>query len=227
MKNKNIKLVINYLHRFVEGPVFSRQKWVAFWRYAGEAISLIYEKTTGLDYSMPYYTKDECVHNSVYTKVPKKVLRRIFKDVSNIENKAFIDVGCGKCYAVTNAAKIGFKRYGGVEYTKHLYDVGISNLRRKGLSTKDIYNEDAQAFEHYAEFDVFFFNNPFDETIMRPVAKRIFDSHINQECSLYFLNPLKERAEAVEAAGFRLIKHIPDKSESYFDINVYSNMTKD
>ena len=125
MSNKNLKLITRYLHRFLEGPVFTRQKWVAFWRYAGEVCSLVYEKIAGVDYSMVYYTKDENEHHSVYTKVPDKVLKRIFADVQNIENKGFIDVGCGKCYAVTRAAQCGFKRYGGVEYTKILYDTGV------------------------------------------------------------------------------------------------------
>jgi len=223
MANNNVKLVINYLHRFVEGPVFSRQKWVAFWRYAGEFFSLIYEKLSGLDYSMPYYTKDENYHHSVYTKVPMKVLKRIFRDVDNAETKGFIDVGCGKCYAVTKAAQHGFKISGGVEYTKALYEAGISNLKKKHLSTDCVYNEDAMTFDHYADFDVFFFNNPFDETIMEPVAKRIYDTHIGRECTIYFLNPMKERTDALLKAGFKLVKQIPDKNESYFLLEVYSN----
>ncbi len=215
---------MRYLHRLIEGPVFTKQKWAAFWRYAGEAVSLVYEKMHGLDYSMVYYTKDENIHHSVYTKVPAKVLRRIFSDVKNIESKRFLDVGCGKCYAVTKAAQYGFKQYGGVEYTKLLYDTGVSNLKKKGISTEDVYNEDAKDFEHYGDFDVFFFNNPFDETIMEPVAKKIYETHIGHRCVLYFLNPyLTPRTEAVEKAGFKLIKKIPDKAEWYFNINVYSN----
>ena len=176
---------------------------------------------------MPYYTKNDSLHNSVYTKVPKKVLKRIFNDVSDIENKGFIDVGCGKCYAVTKAAKRGFKRYGGVEYTKHLYDVGVSNLKKKKLSTRDVYNEDAKNFEHYEDFDIFFFNNPFDETIIEPVAQKIFDSHIGRECYIYYLNPEEIRTAAIVKAGFKFVKQIPDKSESYFNLNIYSNVTTD
>ncbi len=224
MDSKNAKLIGNYLHRFLEGPVFTWQKWAAFWRYAGEVCSLVYEKIVGLDYSMVYYTKDVNYHHSVYTKVPNKVLKRIFNDIDDIENKAFIDVGCGKCYAVTKAGQRGFKQYGGVEFTKLLYDTGISNLRKKHLSTENVYNEDAKDFERYGDFDVFFFNNPFDETIMEPVAKKIWDTHIGKKCVLYFLNPhLKPRTDAVEKAGFKLIKEIPDDAEWYFNINVYSN----
>lgn len=224
MTNENIKLLTGYFRRFFQGPIFTRQKWTAFWRYVGEACSLVYEKIVGLDYSMVYYTKDESAHHSVYTKVPDKVLKRIFADVEDKENKGFIDVGCGKCYAVTKAAQHGFRHSGGVEYTKFLYNIGISNLKKKGLPTEEVYNEDAKVFEHYGDFDVFFFNNPFDETIMEPVAKKIYETHIGRECVLYFLNPhLKPRTDAVEKAGFKLLKEIPDKAEWYFNINVYSN----
>lgn len=222
--NNNVKLIKGYLHRFFEGPVISRQKWAAFWRYAGQICQLVYEKLVGLDYTMVYYTKDENIHHSVYTKVPNKVLKRIFTDVQNYEDKGFIDVGCGKCYAVTKAAQYGFKRYGGIEYTKVLYETGISNLNKKNLSIADVYNEDAKDFEYYGDFDVFFFNNPFDETIMKPVAEKIYETHKERRCVLYFLNPhLKPRTEAIEKAGFKLIKTIPDKSEWYFNINVYAN----
>lgn len=224
MKQSDFKLIISYLSRFVEGPMFSRQKWAAFWRYTGEVCSLVYEKIVGLDYSMVYWTKDESIHHSVYTKVPDKILKRIFADVENIGDKGFIDVGCGKCYAVTRAAQKGFRLYGGVEYTKELYNIGISNLKKKKLSVEHVYNGDAKDFEHYGDFDVFFFNNPFDETIMEPVAKKIFETHVDRECVLYFLNPhLKPRTDAIEKSGFKLLREIPDKYEPYFKLNVYTN----
>lgn len=224
MKKADIILLFRYLHRFIEGPVISRQKWFAFWRYAGEACSLVYEKIVGLDYSMVYYTKDENVHHSVYTKVPSKILNRIFDDIEGIEEKAFLDVGCGKCYAVTKAAQKGFKISGGVEYSKVLYKKGIDNLKKKGLSVEHVYNSDAKDFENYDRFDIFFFNNPFDETIMEPVAQKIFDTHKERECVLYFLNPhLQPRTDAVEKAGFKLLKQMPDRNEPYFTINVYTN----
>jgi len=224
MDNKNLKLILNYLHRFLEGPIFTKQKWVAFWRYAGEAVSLVYERIVGLDFSMVYYTKDESIHNSVYTKVPNKVLKRIFADVDNLKDKSFIDVGCGKCYAVVKAGQKGFKKYGGVEYSRVLYEVGQKNLARKGLSVDDVYNEDAKDFEHYDEFNIFFFNNPFDETILGPVAQKIWNSHCNGTCTIYFLNPCpKIRTDAIEEAGFHLVKTIEDENEEYFNINVYTN----
>ena len=224
MKKSDFTLLLGYLHRFFEGPIFSRQKITAFFRYVGTFCSLIYEKITGYDYSMVYYTKDESIHNSVYTKVPNKVLKRIFSDIKRIEDKCFIDVGCGKGYAVTKAAQQGFKYSGGVEYTTNLYNICCNNLKKKGIPTNHIYNMDAKEFNHYDDYDVFFFNNPFDETIMEPVAEKIFKSHIGKVCVLYFLNPhLKPRTDAIEKSGFKLKKTIIDNNEKYFTINVYSN----
>ncbi len=225
MNKADIRLIVNYLHRFVEGPIFTKQKWVSFWRYVGMAISCIGEKIIGVDYSMVYYTKEDSnYHHSVYTKVPKKVLKRIFADVTDIEKKGFMDVGCGKGYAVTMAAKKGFRIAGGVEYAPNLYNICINNLKKKGLPCDHVYNGDAKEFGNYADFDVFFFNNPFDETILAPVARKIFELHKDRRCVLYFLNPdEKIRTDAIENAGFKLIKQIPDSCEWYFNINVYKN----
>lgn len=224
MRKSDFKLIANYLHRFVEGPVFSRQKFAALCRYAGSFCSLVWEKINGLDYTMVYYTKDESVHNSVYTKAPNKVLKRVFCDISDISGKGFIDVGCGKGYVVSKAGRYPFQKVGGIEYSKNLYDICLKNLKKKKISDKYVYNCDAKDFEHYGEFDVFFFNNPFDETILGPVAQKIYDTHKGRECYLYFLNPhLKPRTDAIESAGFKLVKSIKDKNEWYFNINVYKN----
>lgn len=225
MNKSDIKLIVNYLHRFVEPPIFSKQKWVSFWRYAGMAMSLVGEKIMGVDYTMVYYTKEDSdYHHSVYTKVPKKVLKRIFADITDIEEKAFIDVGCGKGYAVVMAARRGFGVAGGVEYAPNLYRICINNLKKKGLPTNHVYNGDAKNFKKYADFNVFFFNNPFDETILGPVAKRIYESHKDCRCVIYFLNPCDQaRTDAIIDAGFKLVRQIPDPYEWYFDVNVYEN----
>ena len=145
-------------------------------------------------------------------------------DVEEIEKKNFIDVGCGKGYAVTKAAQHGFKMVGGVEYTTNLYKICCNNLQKKGIPSDHIYNMDAKDFEYYSDYDIFFFNNPFDETIMEPVANKIFNSNTEKECILYYLNPhLKPRTDAIEKAGFKLKKKILDNNEWYFNINVYSN----
>lgn len=100
----------------------------------------------------------------------------------------------------------------------------IVYVRRKGFSTEHVYNGDAKKFKKYADFNVFFLNNPFDETILEPVAKRIYESHKDDKCVIYFLNPSdKARTDAVINAGFKLVKQIPDPYEWYFNINVYEN----
>ena len=226
MDKSSIKLIWRYLGRFTEGPLFTRQKWTAFWRYAGSACSLISEKLMGVDYSMVYYTKDESIHHSVYTKVPDKVLKRVFSDVEGIGSKRFLDIGCGKGYAVTKAAQSGFLAAGGLEYSEHLYEICRSNLKKKGVPPEYVFRCDAKDFERYGDFDVFFMNNPFDETIIEPVAEKIYQTHLGRECRIYYVNPNPiERARAIERAGFKLVKQIPDPAEEYFLICVYSNQS--
>lgn len=223
MRKDDVELILRYLHRFMEGPLFSRQKFASLFRYIGLACSLLAEKVQGVDYSMVYYTKNESIHNSVYTRVPRKILRRIFNDIPEIGTKSFFDVGCGKGYSITVAAKKGFKNSGGIEYTKFLYDTCCSNLTKKHISSEKVFHGDAKEFDHYGDFDIFFFNNPFDETVIEPVAKRIFESCKNKQVYLYYLNPEAVRVHAIEKEGFKLVRQIPDKNEYYFNINVYSN----
>lgn len=228
MRMSDLRLIGRYLHRFMERPVFSRQKFSLFKRYVVLFFSLLWEKLRGLDYSMVYYTKDVNPHHSVYTKVPKKILRRIFADVQDKERKAFLDVGCGKGYAVAQAAKSGFRASGGVEYTQILYDICISNLTKENISTDNIYNLDAQAFDKYSDFDVFFFNNPFDHTILNNVAQKIYAMGLVRERTVYYLNlRLPERKAAIEDAGLLLKYILEDEVEPWFGVWVYTTKKLD
>lgn len=228
MRMVELKLIIKYLHRFVEGPIFSKQKWVSLWRYTGMVMSLVKEKIYGVDYTMVYQTKEESdCHHSVYTKVPQKVLKRILADIEEPKKYAFMDVGCGKGYAISFAAKHGFIKAGGIEYAPFLYDTCIKNLKKEKLSTEYTYHGDAREFEYYGDFEIFFMNNPFDETILASVTKKIYETHQDKVCYIYYLNPVDEaRTQAIEHAGFEFIKRIKDPYEWYFDVNVYKNMNE-
>lgn len=123
------------------------------------------------------------------------------------------------------ASKQGFKHVGGVEYNKTLYDICVNNLGIEGISMDGIVNIGAQSFKEYFDYDIFYFNNPFGPTVMEEVATRIFNSHIDKECFLYYVNPIiMENNTAILNAGFKLVNQIKDKSESYFDVNVYTNI---
>lgn len=221
MRIKDIKKVSTYLKRILKDP-FSRQSRAAIARYLLGFFSLIYEKIRGLDFTMVYQCEIN-EHNNNYSKSPKKVLQRIFDDIDFSNEHSFIDIGCGKGYVTLCAAKQPFVRVGGIEYTSELCDICNNNLDiLKIHDSIQIFNCDAKEFQDYGNYDIYYFCNPFDETILSVVAKKILESHPNSKCWIYYLNPHQEaRQKAITDAGFSLVKVIEDKSERYFDINVY------
>ena len=222
MKKAELKKFYYYIHRLFTNGYPLRMKLHIIARYFGMAISMLIEKVRGIDYTMLYVLSED---GNAYTKTPKKVLRRVFNDFPEKNDKAFVDVGCGKGYVVSQAIKAGFKYGGGIEYNSHLYEVCIKNLTTEKLSTEYIYNEDAGTSKHLGQFDIYFFNNPFGDEILKSVVENIFESHKDRKCWIYWLNPIacSAKMKTIENAGFHFVKTIDDKNETYYSINVYSN----
>lgn len=223
MRKADIKKYFYYIHRLVFSDYPIKMKIHIITRYIGMAFTIIFEKIRGLDYTMLYVTSEK---GTAYTKTPKKILNRVFNDFSEKDNKSFIDVGCGKGFVVSQASKAGFKYAGGVEFNSHLYDICIKNLTKEKLPIDYIYNEDAGTSKHIGQFDIYFFNNPFGDEILKPVVENIINSHKDKKCWIYWLNPsaCSAKMKTIEDAGFHFIKTIEDKDETYFSLNVYSNI---
>ncbi len=222
MRVKDIKKAAAYFGRIAKDP-FSKQSRAAMGRYIKEAFSLIGERMRGLDFTMVYQC-DSNEHNNNYSKSPKKVLNRIFDSIDYSVPHSFMDMGCGKGYVMTLAAKHPFENVGGVEYTPELCNICRQNLGILKLDQVKVFNCDAKEFDGYGEYDIFYFCNPFDETILSEVARKIIEAHVDSPCWIYYLNPYQEeRQKAITDAGFKLVKVIDDKYEKYFNINVYES----
>ncbi len=220
MRVKDIKKAGVYFGRIAKDP-FSRQSRAAMGRYVKEGVSLISERLQGLDFTMVYQC-DSNEHNNNYSKSPRKVLNRIFESIDFSVPHSFMDMGCGKGYVMTLATKYPFVNVGGVEYTPELCDICRKNLGILKLDQVKIFNCDAKEFDGYGDYDIFYFCNPFDETILSLVAKKIIEAHKDRKCWIYYLNPYQEeRQKAITDAGFKLVKFIEDKNEKYFNIVVY------
>ena len=115
-----------------------------------------------------------------------------------------------------------------MEYNPYLYDICMSNLKKDNVPTEYVVCGMAQDYEEYGKFDVFYFNNPFQADILSEVLRKIYETHSGRECRCYYLNPTdKAKDEAFLNNGFKLVKVIEDPAESYFKMNVYSNMEWD
>ena len=222
MRIKDVRKVWTYFERIVKDP-FSKQSKAAMKRYLGEGFALVYERIRGLDFTMVYQC-EESENNNNYSKSPKKILRQVFEDIDFDRPHGFLDMGCGKGYVMTVAASYPFEKIGGVEYTQELCEICKKNLEHLHLEQVEVFHEDAKYFDKYADYDIFYFCNPFDETILSAVAKRIIESHQNEKCYIYYLNPNQEqRQKAITDAGFKLVKKIENENEKYFNINIYTN----
>lgn len=222
MRIKDIKKTGSYIGRILKNP-FSRQSRAALKRYVKEGVSLVREKRRGLDFTMVYQCEGNA-HNNNYSKSPRSVLKKVFEDIDFSEKHGFLDMGCGKGYVMTEACAYPFERIGGVEYTGELCRIAEKNFRILKLQKPRVFHCDAKQWDGYKEYDIFYFCNPFDETILSVVAEKILAAHPDKTCRIYYLNPhQEERQRAILDAGFRLKKVIKDKNERYFDINVYES----
>lgn len=223
MRLTDIKKAGRYFIRIVKNP-FSKQSCFALKRYMGESFVFIGERFRGLDFTMVYQCEGS-EHNNNYSKSPRKVLKRIFEEIDFAKEHGFLDLGCGKGYVMAEACKYPFKSVGGVEYTEQLCNICERNLEILGLKEQvELFHCDARDFNDYGNYDIFYFCNPFDETVLSEVAKKIYESHKNSRCVIYYLNPhQEERQRAILHAGFHLTKTMPDENEQYFDIRVYEN----
>jgi 16S rRNA G966 N2-methylase RsmD len=91
-----------------------------------------------------------------------------------LHNKSFLDIGSGKGGVTIYAQQLGCAISAGIEYEKHLHDIALRNIARLNLeSSCTSYNLDARSFENYADFDIFFMFNPFDDHIYEEVINAI------------------------------------------------------
>lgn len=222
MRLKDIKKAETYLRRIVKDP-FSKQSRAAMKRYMGEAFTFISERIRGLDFTMVYQCETN-QHNNNYSKSPKRVLKKIFDDIDFSREHSFVDMGCGKGYVMTIALKYPFTKIAGVEYTKELCDICQKNMAILNINDVKVFNTDAKMWDEYEDYDIYYFCNPFDETILSVVAEKIIETHKDSTCYIYYLNPYQEvRQKAIMDAGFKLLKVMEDENEKYFTINVYRN----
>lgn len=118
----------------------------------------------------------------------------------------FVDFGCGKGRVLFLAAKYGFRRVVGVEFSSDLCAIAERNFGRwsrhipPGIDVK-ILNIDAVDFQFSDRETVFFFFNPFDANVMTQVCRGISDSLIRypRKAWIIYNNPVhREVLESLE-----------------------------
>lgn len=168
---------------------------------------------------------DESHENHHYQGASYYILFSIFKQISEkFKSKTFIDFGCGKGRALFAAEYNGFTKLIGVDIAKELIDFANENKKlyqqKNPESSIEFVFEDATKYQIPNDASVFYFFNPFGETIMHQVISNIKDSVSRnpREIICIYLNP-KYKA-VFENNGFYKVQEI--KSGRYLEGIIFS-----
>lgn len=112
-----------------------------------------------------------------------------------LKNKPFIDYGCGKGRALFVAEQCGFSQLTGIDIAGDLLDKATQNLatyyKKNPNSHFELVLSDATTYAIPPNAAVFYFFNPFGESIMQKVADNILDSVRQYPRTIYviYINP--------------------------------------
>ena len=126
-----------------------------------------------LDFQSPHK-----VYGVTYVPSPARIFSAAIRALpSDLTSFAFVDFGCGKGRAMLRAAKYGFKRIVGLDFSPELIAIGQKNLEiyksKSGDGRLTMHEGDAAQFEIPDESCVLYFFNPFGIEVASIVFERI------------------------------------------------------
>ena len=111
--------------------------------------------------------------NHGYALTSRAALKNILTGIK-LQNQSFLDIGSGKGGVIIYSHELGCVNSAGIEYEKTLHDIAVKNIEKLKLNPYCAsYNIDARNFKKYADFDILFMFNPFDDDIYESVIKEI------------------------------------------------------
>ena len=180
-------------------------------RYAIYMTQYIGERLRGLDFSMP--TAGEITRNTVenygYCKTSERHIKRILKMLPvDAGDGCYLDVGCGKGLTIKAAKDLNYKKVGGIDLDERLINIAKQNMKKLKIEDVSFHLVNAMEFEGYGEYNVFFFFNPFDNTVLTPVIQKILDSVKENRRKIYVIYHHPKYREVMENAGLKEIVSI-------------------
>lgn len=181
-------------------------------RWAKYFISYVNERIHGLDFSMLYVgdlqRNVEEFHG--YSMTDADDMRRMLQSIPIDASKAtFLDIGCGKGMCLKCAVESGYKKVAGLDLDEHLLGIARKNMENLKMNVDCIYCN-AVDFESYADYDVFYFYNPFGRHIFEQVIEKIKDSQNERDREIWVIYYHPVYGSLFENAGFTLKKETHD-----------------
>ena len=109
------------------------------------------------------------------------------------------------------AVESGYGKVAGLDLDQHLLDIAKKNMSILKMDVTLI-NANAVEYDGYADYDVFYFYNPFGRSIFKQVIEKIKESQQirNREIWVAYYHPVF--SELFDKAGFDLKNEVKDKS---------------
>ena len=165
-------------------------------------------------------------HASIYQGANYFLLEKAFDYLKSINaNGHFIDFGCGKGRVLIVAAHYGYAKLTGIDFAAALCEAAKTNIKdvhhRFPLTQFNIICDDASDYKVQPDDIIFFFFNPFDETVMLEVAKNILKSLKEKPRDIFivYLNPVHK--EIFLSAGFTEEYHL--QKLEYLELSILAN----
>ncbi|MEP7250792.1 MAG: class I SAM-dependent methyltransferase [Ginsengibacter sp.] len=169
---------------------------------------------------------ENITHASIYQGANYFLLEKAFDYLKSINaNGHFVDFGCGKGRVLIVAAHYGFTKLTGIDFAAALCESAKKNIQsgqsRFPLAQFGIICDDAANYKVQDDDIVFFFFNPFDESVMLQVAKNILKSLKEKPRTIFivYLNPVHK--EIFLSAGFTEDFHL--QKLEYLELSILSN----
>lgn len=108
------------------------------------------------------------------------------------DTDAIFDFGCGKGGAIISFLDYGFKKVGGVEFERNIYEVMIDNFKNLKIDMEKtvscIYGDAKSIKEELDEYNWFYYFDPFDKEIFKKTIKNICDSLKRKPRKVHIIN---------------------------------------
>ena len=185
-------------------------------RWAKFLINYVNERLHGLDFSMFYVGElqrnvDE-FHG--YSMTDADDMKRMLKLVPiDVGEASFLDIGCGKGMCMKCAVESGYKKVSGLDLDEHLLGIARKNMAKLKMDVDCLY-ANAVDFTDYADYDVFYFYNPFGRHIFEQVIQKIIESQNERDREIWIVYYHPVFGDEFDKAGFTVKNEIPDKTRN-------------
>ena len=149
---------------------------------------------------------------------------RIMRNFNIGPNDAIVDFGCGKGGILISLSKYPFSKITGVEIAPELVEIAKSNIRKLNIKNVDIVCCDAAEFKELAQYNYFYFFDPFPCSVMQDVMDNIAQSirERPRKVTIIYLNP--NCHEVIESSSiFSKTEEVPHFEHKCY---IYTNMRK-